>query len=97
MKHYDEGKDIPFEDKAIDILRFPGFTIYSIECQKHKDFYDFFNSEEVVDDFLRNAKYKFKPGRRKWIKYSFTIENIQQPPYQDLKPIIKSRYCTTLL
>ena len=97
MKHYDEGKDIPFEDKAIDILRFPGFTIYSIECQKHKDFYDFFNSEEVVDDFLRNAKYKFKPGRRKWIKYSFTIENIQQPPCQDLKPIIKSRYCTTLL
>ena len=45
FKHYDEGKNIPFEDKPIGILRFNGLTIYSIEFQKHKDFYHFFNSE----------------------------------------------------
>ena len=95
LKHYDEGKDIPFEDKPIEILRFPGLTIYLIEFKKHKDFYDFFNSEKVVDDFLRNVKNKFKPGGKKRIKCSFAIENIQNSPYQDLKPIINSRYWTT--
>ena len=95
LKHYYEGKKIPFEDKPIDILRFPGLVIYSIEFQKHKDFYNFFNSEEAVDHFLRNVKYKFKPGGEKWIKCAFTIENIQQSPYEDLKSIISSRYWTT--
>ena len=70
FKHYDEGKNIPCEDKLADILRFNGLTIYSVEFQKHKEFYNFFNSEEVVDDFLRNVKYKFKPGGKKWIKCS---------------------------
>ena len=51
LKHYDEGKNIPFEDKPIDILRFNGLTIYSVEFQKHKYFYNLFNSVEVVDDF----------------------------------------------
>ena len=62
---YDEGKDVPFEDKPIEISRFPGLTIYSIEFKKHKYFNDFFNSEKCVDDFLRNVKYKFKAGGKK--------------------------------
>ena len=33
---------------------------------------------------------------KKWIKGSFTIENIQNLPYQDLKPITNSRYWTNL-
>ena len=45
LKHYDEGKDIPVEDKPIEISRFPGLKIYSIKFKKHKYFYDFFNSE----------------------------------------------------
>ena len=68
-------------------------TIYSIEFQKHKDFYDFFNSEKCADDFLRNAKSKFRVGGKKWIKCSFTIENIQNSPY--LRPIINGRYWAT--
>ena len=62
LKHYDKDKSIPFEDKPTDIVRFPGLTIYSIEFQKHKEFYDFFNSEKCVDDFLRDVRYKFKPA-----------------------------------
>ena len=92
---HDEGKIIPFEDKPFDILRFTGLTMCSVEFQKHKDFYNFFNSVGVVDDFLRNVKYKFKPGGEEWIKCSFSIENIQQSPYQDLRPIINIRYWTT--
>ena len=96
LKH-DEGKSILFEGKPIEISRFPGLTIYSIEFQKHKNFYDFFSSEKCVDDFLRNVKHKFKYGGKKWIKCSLTVENIQNSPYQDLKPIINSRYWTTPL
>ena len=77
-------------------MSFPGLTIYPIEFQKHRDFYDFFNSEQYVEDFLRNVRYKFKPGGKKWVKCLFTIENIQISPYQDLRPIINSRYWTTL-
>ena len=95
MKH-DKGKSISFVDKPIDIMRFPGLTIYSIEFQKHKEFYDFFNTEKCVDDFLRNVRYKFKPAGKKWMKCSLTIENIQNSPYQNLQPIINSRYWTTL-
>ena len=69
-------------------------SIYSIEFQKHKVFHDFFNFERCVDDFLRNVIYKFKPSGKKWIKCSFTIENIQNSPHQDLRPIINSRYWT---
>ena len=70
-------------------------TTYFIEFQKHKDFYDFFNSEKCVDDFLKNVKYKLKSGGKKWIKRSFTIENIRNPSCKDLRPIINSRYWTT--
>ena len=97
IKHYEDGLTIPFEDKPLEIIRFPGLTIYSTEVQKHRDFYDLFNSEKYVDGFLRNVRYKFKPGGKKWMKCSFTIENTRNSPYQHLRPIINSRYWTTLL
>ena len=53
IKHYEDSKSIPFEEKPVDILRLPALTIYSIEYSKYKDFYNFYNSEDYVDDFLR--------------------------------------------
>ena len=44
--------------------------------------------------FLIDVKYNFKPGVKKWSKFSFAIENIQNSPHQDLRPIINSRYWT---
>ena len=35
VKHYDDGKTIPFEEKPLDILKLPALTIYSIEFRKH--------------------------------------------------------------
>ena len=72
MQYHYEGINNQFEDEPIDILRFTGLTIYSVVFPKHKDFYHFFNSEEVIDDFLRNVKYKLKPGGKKLVKCSFT-------------------------
>ena len=60
---------------------------------RNKNIYDFYNSEKCVDDFLKNVK--FKSGGKKWIKFSFTIENIQNLPYKDLRPIDNSRYWIT--
>ena len=38
LKHYDDGKTIPFEEKPLDVVRYPALTIYSIEIQKHSIF-----------------------------------------------------------
>ena len=38
LKHYEEGKNVPFEEKSIDIVKFHGLTIYSIEFQIFMNF-----------------------------------------------------------
>ena len=95
LKHYDDGKTIPLEEKPLDILKLHALTTYSIEFRKHQNLYHFCNSELRVDDFLRNVKHQFKAGSKKWIKCSFTIENIQKSLYQGLQPILNTRYWTT--
>ena len=65
VKHQIDGKSIPFEEKLLGILKYPALTIYSIEFQKQSNFYDFYNSEKFVDDFLKNVKYRFKPSNKK--------------------------------
>ena len=95
LKHYEDGKTISFEEKPLDVLKLPALTIYSIEFRKHQNFYDFYNSELCVDDFLRNVRYRFKAGSKKWFKCSFVIENIQKSLYPGLQPIINSRYWST--
>ena len=95
MKHYDDGKSIPFEEKPLDILKYPTLTIYSIEFQKHSDFYNFYNSEKCVDDFLKSFKYRFKSTSKKWFKCLFNIENTQNSIRPDLEPLLNTRYWTT--
>ena len=95
LKYNDEGKSIPFEDKPVEIQKHLGLNIDSIEFQKHKNYYDFSNPEELVDSLLKNVRYRFIPSGKKWMKCSFTSENIHQSPYQDLRPIINSRYWAT--
>ena len=95
LKHYKDGKSIPIEEKPLDILKLAALTIYSIEFRKHRNFFDFYNSELCVDDFLRNVRYRFKAGSKKWFKCSFVIENIQTSLYPGLQPTLKSRYWST--
>ena len=65
LKHYEDGKTIPFEEKPLDVLKLPALTIYSIEFRKHQEFDDFYNSKLCVDDILRNVRYRFKAGSKK--------------------------------
>ena len=62
LKHYKDGKKKPFEDKPLGILKLPSLSIYTIEYQKHKDSYNFFDSNSSVEDFFLNVRDKFKNG-----------------------------------
>ena len=94
VKHYEDGKTIPYEEKQLDVLRLASLMIYSIEFRKHQIFYDFYNSELCVKNLFKNVRYRFKAGSKKWFKCSFVIENIQKSLYLGLQPIINSRYWT---
>ena len=95
LMYYDEGKSIPFEEKPIDIARYLGLKIYSIEFKKYSSFYNFYDSEKCVDNFLRNVKYRFEINHKKWFKCSFNIENTQNSIRSDLEPLLNTRYWTT--
>ena len=92
LKLYDEGKNIPFEEKLLDIVRYSGLTIYYTEYKKHSRFYKFYDSEKCVDDFLRNVKYRFKSTNNKWFKCSLNIENTQNSICPDLQPLLNTTY-----
>ena len=52
LKHYNEGDKDLFEDKPVDVEKTANLLKFEITVNKHGDYYDFENSEEVVDDFL---------------------------------------------
>ena len=60
LKHYEKGKEVPFEEKPLDIIRYPALTIYKIEFKKYNKDYDFNDSEKCVDTFLRNINIDIK-------------------------------------
>ena len=95
LKHYDDGKEVPFEEKPLDIIRHLALTIYKIEFRKHSKDYDFNNSEKSVDTFLRNVKHRYQATNKKWFKCSFTIENIQNASSPNLELLTNTRYWTT--
>ena len=63
MKHYDDGKFNLVEEKPTDVSRRASILTCETSIEKHKDYYDFENSESLIDDFLKNVRSKFKPGR----------------------------------
>ena len=95
MKHYGDGKDIPFEEKPLDIIRYPSLTIYQIEYKKYSSHYSFFNSEKCVEEFLQNVKHRFYATSKKWFKCSFIIENTQNSTRPNSQPLLNTRYWTT--
>ena len=80
---------------SLDILKYSGLTIYSIEFKKYNNFYNFYDSEKCIDEFLRNVKYEFKATSKKWFKCSFIIENTQNSICPDLQPLLNTRYWKT--
>ena len=91
----DDGKNILFEEKPLDISKLPGLIIYSIEFQKHSDFYNFYRSEKCVDDFLKNIQYKFESNQKNWFKCSFYIENKQNSFMNNWELLVNTQYWST--
>ena len=68
LKHYDDGQNVPFQDRPVEIKKTSAITSYEISVNKYRDYYDFENAEQVVNDFLRNVRSKFKPKRQGAVK-----------------------------
>ena len=77
LKHYEQGQDTVFEDKPLDIINNHQILKYKISAKKFGKYYNFYNSEGVVDDFLNNVRNKFRPSGSVLIKCEFIIENVQ--------------------
>ena len=92
IKHYNLGKEIPFEEKPIDIIKYPALTTYKTEFKKHHQQYAFNNSEKCVNTFLRNVKHRFQATNKKLFKCSFTIENIQNATSADFQALTNTQY-----
>ena len=88
LKHYTVGYNDLFADKTVDIVK-------TGRLLKHGDYFNFENSEGVVDDFFKNVRSRFKASSLKIIKSAFIIENIQQSAFENLRPIINTRWWTT--
>ena len=97
LKHYEDGENKPIELKAVEIIKKEDITIYQISFSKHSQEYDFFDPEQVVDEFLFNAKNLFKPTTYTLFKADFAIENIQNAiiGIADTTDIKSLRYSST--
>ena len=71
------------------------FLKFEIAVNKHGDYYDFENAEEFANEFLKNVRSRFKPSGQKLVKCSFVIENIQQSSFENVTPILNTRYWIT--
>ena len=94
-KHYDDGQNVPLEDKPVEIKKTDSITGYEISVNKYRDYYNFENAEQFVDDFLRNVRSRFQPEGEVLIKCGFLIENIQPSVQENLRAIFNIRYWTT--
>ena len=97
IRHYSDGnQELLPENKPINIEENKLFIKYSIDIKKFGDFYDFYNSEKVISDFLDNVRARFQiENDRVIIKGSCVIENIQHSTLDDILPLKDVRYWST--
>ena len=95
LKHCSDGKNI-VEEKPVIVTNIGKVTKFEINYQDHFTFYDFHNSESIVDEFLFNVKNKIQSSNVDFlIRSGFSLENIQSA-VDDFNELLKnSRYCTT--
>ena len=68
--------------------------IYEIKFSEHKNDYDFYNPDNIVEEFLMNVRDKFRnPPKNVVLKSGFSIDNFQ--PIENSTPISDVRYWST--
>ena len=60
LKHHNESSADLFEEKPVDVLKTANLLKFEITVNKYDNYYNFDNSDEVVDDFLRNVRSRVK-------------------------------------
>ena len=68
QKQYQIGGSRNNNTTPLNILKRGSITNYSVNFNRHKNFYDFF-SADIVNDFLNSVYRSFKPDKN--IKYKF--------------------------
>ena len=74
LEHYIDGEKKPAEFKTIDITKNKNIIIYNINFEKHSNEYNFYNSEELVEEFLFNVKTRFKPKNKVFLRVIFLLK-----------------------
>ena len=87
LEHYQAGERKPAEYKHVNVINKKDILIYQIDFSQHSEEYDFYNSQEIVDDFLLNVNRLYKPKNKVLFKADFSIENIQNTSVISLNTI----------
>ena len=102
LKHYMIGSGKDDDDDANSVARPLNVTYsgvikkFEITFKEHSSYYDFFDSEAVVDGFLAEIKnYVLRYNNDVLIRAGFSIENIQQALSDYSKPLVQTRYWST--
>ena len=96
LKHYNQGKDNIVEEKPLTVTKIGKITKFEINYQNYSSFYNFHNSESVVDEFLFNVKNRIQRSNAEFfIRSGFSLENVQSALDEYNEPLKNSRYWTT--
>ena len=92
MKHYSSGKNV-IEEKPLTVTSTGNATKFELSYQEHSAYYNFYNSESLVDEFLFNVKTRIRrSGTVFLVRCGFSLENIQPPIGDYNQPLKVSRY-----
>ena len=96
LSHCQSGGQLPVENKPLNILKRSNFlTSFSINFDQHQDFYIFFDSEKLVDDFLSVLELKSLPTENEEVQGTFSLINFQPDESEYLVEIIDKRSLIT--
>ena len=106
LKHYMIGSGVDDENDAFDAYddkRRPlnvtsqgVIKKFEITFREHSNYYDFFDSAALVDEFLAQIKnYVFRYNNDVLIRAGFSIENIQQALSDYSEPLVQTSYWST--
>ena len=96
VRHYGKGIQSANGEKPLNYVNMGDIEIYEIKFSEHKNDYDFFNSEELVEEFLTIVRERFRDrsiGKRVVVESGFSIENVQH--VEGFSPISDVRYWST--
>ena len=96
MEDYEVGRTDAAQDKPVTIITVGPIKIYEIRFENLSSDYDFFNSEQVVDEFLFNVRNKVERSDTDFfIRCGFALQIIQPSPNGFDQPLRSSQYWAT--